>query len=116
MGVDATGRMEGGGGGEDATGRSRRRKGVDAIKRKEGRGVIGRKVEGKMRGSKRRRRGGGGRKRREEEDGWMKEDRKSLRERRRRRRGKIERKAVNMNGLERYAILSKGTAVCVPDN
>ena len=28
----------------------------------------------------------------------------------------IERKAVNMNGLERYAILSKGTAVCVPDN
>ena len=30
--------------------------------------------------------------------------------------GKIERKAVNMNGLERYAILSKGTAVCVPDN
>ena len=30
--------------------------------------------------------------------------------------GKIERRAVNMNGLERYAILSKGTAVCVPDN
>ena len=30
--------------------------------------------------------------------------------------GKKERRAVNMNGLERYAILSKGTAVCVPDN
>ena len=27
-----------------------------------------------------------------------------------------ERRAVNMNALERYAILSKGTAVCVPDN
>ena len=30
--------------------------------------------------------------------------------------GKKERRAVNMNGLERYAILSRGTAVCVPDN
>ena len=52
---------------------------MEAMKQKEegGVGVIGRKVGGKMRGSKRRRRerGGGGRRRRggegEEEDGWM---------------------------------------------
>ena len=68
-------------------------------------GVIGRKVGGKMRGSKRRRRRGGGRRKREEEekDGWMKEDSNRWRERRRR----SDRKAVNINGLERYAILSK---------
>ena len=52
----------------------RRRGGLDAIKRNEGGGVgeIGRKVGGKMRGSKRRRRGGeeeGGEGGGEEEEG-----------------------------------------------
>ena len=48
---------------------------MDAIKRKEeGAGVIGRKIGGKMRGSKRRRRRGGGGKRRGG-GGWVDEGR-----------------------------------------
>ena len=52
-----------------------------------------------------------------EEEDELKEDRKRWRERRRRySKIHVERKILNMNGLERYAILSTGTAVCVPDN
>ena len=103
---------------------------MDAIKRKEEEGVlgvIGMKVGGKMRGVKEGEEGMRRWRRRREEERRRREEegRRGMDGRRRLGRGggrgeggggKIERKAVNMNGLERYAILSTGTAVCVPDN